>query len=206
MRYLLEATFFFVYASEVDAIYIKEIDLYIPDILALALFGALLIMWNMMFSVRQSCREKILYEVAFFMLPIELFLMLEFAQYHILIAGMFMILLLVSPFFVVSQVKMAGMKRRLQVEDPLEPDSQEIQEQTLRTIHQRIILCACVILAVPSIWAAVVYDLKQPVYMEQRQESVAIELRKTEGGDRGGIREISKRKGESRTRKTGRRT
>lgn len=175
MRYLLEATFFFVYASEADGIYIKEIGCYMPGSLAVVLLGCLLIMWNMMFSVRKSCREKTVYEVAFFLFPIELFLMLEFAQYHIILAGMFMILFAVSPFFVVNQVKMACMKRRLEGENPLEPDSQEIREQTLRTIHQRIILCACVILAVPSILAMTVYDLKQPVYTEQREEGSVIE-------------------------------
>lgn len=99
--------------------------------------------------------EKTVYEVAFYLLPIELFLLIEFAQYHILITGMIIVLLMTSPFLVMNQIKIACMKQRIYGESGQEADAQEIREQALRTMHQWIILCASIILAVPSFIALV---------------------------------------------------
>ncbi len=127
-------------------IYIKEINLDISDTL-LPIFTILYIMIWMEFSPYMENCEETVAEICFFLLPVEIFLLVVFAQYHFSIA-----IALVA--FIVGINLFFSNRLHSNIED----------DYAVVKSDQFAMISSAIILLIPSLISIFCYNLQDPLY------------------------------------------
>lgn len=129
-------------------------DLYICGVYAspyMVIIGltTFIILWYVIFSLRDMMRGHKLSVAAFHMLPLELFSLLVFAQYHPLLATLAVLIVLLDLLLAVTYLK----------------HNYFFTSKQLKTLTARlcVLTCSCCFL-IPSILSITVYRFQQPRY------------------------------------------
>lgn len=141
-------------------IYIKEINLDLWRRLLPAAFVFSTMIWLSSFSYSRDCKNGGLIEMLFYILPIEILLLLVFAQRHFYIAVA--LIAMASVTVCVSRLKLRkDMAHNM-------PSRRELRRSLI--IRRRItVLVLAAFLAVPSMVSVFVYNLESPRY-ESKQD------------------------------------
>lgn len=141
-------------------IYIKELNLYLWYGLPAALFVIFTILWLSCFPYSKDCRNGGWVELLFYLLPIEVFLFLVFAQWHFLAS----IILAVIAFVTVCVCRFVLWKETAQ-----NRPSKRMRKRNLMIYRRVTLFILTVFLAVPAAVAVFVYDLDSPRYTPQQE-------------------------------------
>lgn len=147
--------FFKELATDMPIIYIKPLHLAIYQGMILHLLFLLLTVWGVQTRVRQVCYQKWWSGLAYNLLPVELLLLLAFAQYHFVITIVVLLLVLSLCIFCSVGFEYAN-------SDKYKEHNKVVFELKKRRAY---IVLLSVVLLVPSVMGAVKYNMKPPVYV-----------------------------------------
>ena len=135
--------------------YFEELDLYLYDVFSPFMLLIIVSVWYYLLPYRSSCGKATVFSILFHLIPVELLLLMVFAQYHFAAAILLLVLIVAASVAFRFYLRLDHEKQQ----------SPGMDGACRRRMGRRFFVLVCsVLLAVPAIFGLFVYKLQKPVY------------------------------------------